>query len=158
CLTSAQVETAKKAYGPIKTRKGELVYPGSTPGFETGWRMPQPGSEPQAVAADTFRYLGEENANWNVLDFDLDKDLALVLEKVGYIDATNPDLSKFKARGGKLRMYHGWADPGPAPQNTINYYSAVQQKVAAASDDWMRLFFLPGVGHCGGGIGPDRAD
>jgi len=55
-------------------------------------------------------------------------------------------------------MYHGWADPGPAPTNTINYYSAVQKKVGGKADDWMRLFLLPGVGHSGGGVGPDSAD
>jgi tannase/feruloyl esterase len=157
CLTAAQVETAKRAYSPLKTKKGELVYPGSSPGFETGWRMPQPGGEPPAIALDTFR-LAHEDANWNGMNFDLGMDFALAVEKLGYIDAINPDLSKFKARGGKLLMYHGWADPGPAPQNTINYYSAVQQRVGGPSDDWMRLFFLPGVGHCGGGVGPDRAD
>jgi feruloyl esterase len=157
CLTASQVETAKTAYGAVKTKKGELVYPGSSPGFETGWRMPQPGAEPPAVALDTFR-LAHEDGNWNGMNFDLDRDFALAVEKVGYIDAISPDLSKFKARGGKLLIYHGWADPGPAPQNTINYYSAVQHKVGGSSDDWMRLFFLPGVGHCGGGVGPDRAD
>jgi feruloyl esterase len=119
--------------------------------------MPEPGGEPPAVALDSFR-LAHEDGNWNGLNFDLDRDFALAVEKVGYIDAINADLSKFKARGGKLLIYHGWADPGPAPQNTINYYSAVQQKVGGATDDWIRLFLLPGVGHCGGGVGPDRAD
>ena len=158
CLTAAQIGTAKKAYGDMKTKTGQLVYPGSSPGFETGWRMPQPGSEPPAIALDTFRYLGHKDANWNGMNFDLDKDLALAVENAGFIDAINPDLSKFKARGGKLLMYHGWADPGPAPQNTINYYSKVIQKTGGKADDWMRLFLLPGVGHCGGGVGPDRAD
>ena len=92
------------------------------------------------------------------MNFDLDKDLALVLQNAGFVDAINPDLAKFKARGGKLLMYHGWADPGPAPANTINYYSAVQKKVGGKTDEWMRLFLLPGVGHCGGGSGPDRGD
>jgi feruloyl esterase len=158
CLTAAQVETAKKAYAPVKTKNGALVYPGSSPGFELGWRMPQPGGEPPAVALDTFRYLGHQDANWNGMNFDLDRDLALALEHASFIDAVDPDLSKFKARGGKLLMYHGWADPGPAPANTINYYTAVQQTVGGRTEDWMRLFLLPGVGHCGGGVGPDRAD
>ena len=120
CLTAAQIETARKAYDGVKTKAGQLVYPGSAFGFETGWRMPQPGSGPPAVALDTFRYLGHQDANWNGMSFDLDKDLALAVENAGFIDAISPDLSKFKARGGKLLMYHGWADPGPAPANTIN--------------------------------------
>src|SRR5262245_63536815 len=104
------------------------------------------------------RYISRQDANWDLMSFDLDKDLEQALKNAGFIEANDPDLSKFKARGGKLLMYHGWADPGPAPANTINYYSVVQHKVSGASDDWMRLFLLPGVGHCGGGVGPDRAD
>jgi feruloyl esterase len=158
CLTAAQIDTAKKAYEGVRTRNGQLVYPGSAFGFESGWRMPQPGGGPPAVALDTFRYLGHKDANWNGMSFDLDRDLALAVENAGYIDAINPDLTKFKARGGKLLMYHGWSDPGPAPANTINYYSEVVRKVGSKPDDWMRLFLLPGVGHCSGGVGPDRAD
>src|SRR5262249_1081895 len=92
CLTAAQVETAKRGYRPVKTKKGELVYPGSSPGFETGWRMPQPNGGPPIVALDTFR-LAHEDASWNGMNFELDVDFPLALEKVGYIDAVNPDLS-----------------------------------------------------------------
>ena len=75
------------------------------------------------------------------------------------LDATDPDLTRFLVReNGKLILYHGWADPGPAPENTINYYEAVNRKLGGRQDDWMRLFLMPGVGHCGGGIGPDQAD
>jgi feruloyl esterase len=85
-------------------------------------------------------------------------DLALALKNGGFIEANDPDLTKFKARGGKLLLYHGWADPGPAPENTINYYEAVNKKLGGPQSDWMRLFLMPGVGHCGGGVGPDQAD
>ena len=53
---------------------------------------------------------------------------------------------------------YGTADPGPAPENTINYFNAVAKKLGGKQDDWTRLFLMPGVGHCGGGIGPDQAD
>jgi feruloyl esterase len=157
CLTPAQADSAKRAYSPLKTKSGELVYPGHSPGFESGWRIPTPGTPINPLFADSPRYLAEQNANWDLMSFDLDKDLSLALKNAGFIEANDPDLSKFKARGGKLLLYHGWADPGPAPENTINYYSQVVQKTGKA-DDWMRLFLLPGVGHCGGGVGPDRAD
>ena len=62
------------------------------------------------------------------MTFDFENDLALALKNGGFIEATDPDLAKFKARGGKLLLYHGWADPGPAPENTINYYEAVHRK------------------------------
>jgi feruloyl esterase len=158
CLTAAQVDSAKRAYGEVRTKNGELVYPGSALGFEAGWRMPEPGGALPAVALDSFRYLGYQDANWNGMSFDLTRDLTLVLDKAGFIDAINPDLSTFKARGGKMLIYHGWSDPGPAPANTINYYSAVQKETGGATDNWLRLFLLPGVGHCGGGVGPDSAD
>jgi feruloyl esterase len=155
CLTAAQVETAKKAYGPVTLKTGELVYPPHSFGYENGWRMPPPSNLP----GDSFRILGHQDPNWNFNSFDLDSDLALALKNGGNaIDAINPDLSKFKARGGKLILYHGWADPGPAPENTINYVNAVNKQVGGNNADWMRLFLLPGVGHCGGGTGPDQAD
>jgi hypothetical protein len=65
----------------------------------------------------------------------------------------NPDLSKFKARGGKLILYHGWADPGITAQNTIAYYESVLQKMGQNQGDWVRLFMIPGMGHCRGGPG-----
>ena len=104
------------------------------------------------------RFVGHRDATWDALSFDLDKDLALTLKTGSFIEASDPDLSKFRARGGKLLLWHGWADPGPAPENTINYVEAVNKKLGGKQDDWMRLFLLPGVGHCGGGVGPDQAD
>ena len=79
-------------------------------------------------------------------------------EKHGYIEALETDLSAFKARGGKILFYHGWNDPGPSPLNTINYYESVLGTMGPEQSDWMRLFMMPGMGHCSGGIGPDQAD
>jgi feruloyl esterase len=93
------------------------------------------------------------------MTFDFEKDLALALKNGAFIEASDPDLAKFKARGGKLMLWHGWADPGPAPENTIHYFSQTAKTVSGGSpDDWMRLFLMPGVAHCGGGVGPDQAD
>lgn len=158
CLTAPQVQTAKRAYEPIKTAAGEMVYPGSAPGFESGYRMPATGSPTNPLFTDMPRYVGHQDANWDITSFDLDADLALAMKNASFIESTDPDLAKFKARGGKLLLYHGWADPGPAPQNTINYASAVGKKLGGSQDDWMRVFLMPGMGHCAGGVGPDRAD
>jgi feruloyl esterase len=158
CLTAAQVESAKTAYSPVKTKSGEFVYPPHSPEFETGWRIPAPGAALNPLFGDMPRYIARQDANWDLMSFDLDKDFALAMKNAGFIESTDPDISKFKARGGKLLFYHGWADPGPAPENTINYFNAAAKKTGGNSDDWMRLFLLPGVGHCGGGVGPDRAD
>jgi feruloyl esterase len=66
----------------------------------------------------------------------------------------NPDLSAFKARGGKLILYHGWADQLIMPQGTVNYYNRVRQAVANA-DEFSRLYMVPGMAHCSGGAGVD---
>ncbi len=157
CLTPGQVASLERAYSPVFTTGGELVYPGHARGFETGWRMPEPGSAPPNLPTDSFRYLGHQDPDWDWRTFDLDADLARVTENAGYIESTDPDLTEFKARGGKLIMYHGWNDPGPTPINSIQYYNAVQDAMGPGQDDWMRLFMMPGVGHCRGGVGPDQA-
>ena len=157
CLTPTQVENAKSAYLPLMS-KGQLIYPGRSPGFESGWRIPTAGQPLNPLFGDMPRFVGRQDPNWDVMTFDLETDLALALKNGGVVEAVDPDLSKFKARGGKLLFYHGWADPGPAPENTINYYDSVTQKLGGKQDDWMRVFLMPGVGHCGGGVGPDQAD
>jgi feruloyl esterase len=158
CLTARQVESVRKAYAPVKTKGGAVVYPGHAPGFEAGWRIPEPGAALNPLFADMPRYVARQDANWDVMSFDLEADLALAVKNAGYIESSDPNLTKFKARGGKLLLYHGWADPGPAPANTIHYVNEVVRTLGPKQDDWMRLFLLPGVGHCGGGPGPDQAD
>jgi feruloyl esterase len=158
CLTPAQVENARSAYLPVTRKDGAMVYPGRSPGFESGWRIPTPGAALNPLFADSPRYIGRQNPDWDPMTFDLEIDLPLALKNGGFIEAGDPNLAKFKARGGKLLLYHGWADPGPAPENTINYFDAVNRTLGGRQDDWMRLFLMPGVGHCGGGVGPDQAD
>jgi feruloyl esterase len=155
CLTPAQVETVNRAYAGVATTTGDKVYPGSARGFEAGLRMPD---APMELHFAPFRDIGRQDASWNPMSFDLERDLALTLKNASGLEATDPNLARFKARGGKLLLYHGWADPGPAPAGTIAYYSAVDRTLGGKQDGWMRLFMLPGVGHCGGGAGPDQAD
>src|SRR5205807_1742148 len=78
----------------------------------------------------------------------------------GMYDAIDPDLSAFRAAGGKLILWAGWADPAISPVGTVAYYQAVQQALggAAATNRFARLFMLPGVAHCGGGDGPSTFD
>jgi feruloyl esterase len=157
CLTAPQVESVRRVYAGVSTKAGEFVYPGSSRGFEAGLRMPQ-GTEPLPLHLDMFRYVGRQDPKWSAAAFDLDADLALALKNGGVIEANDPNLAAFKARGGKLLLYHGWADPGPSPANTIDYVSRVERALAGTEENWLRLFLLPGVGHCGGGAGPDQAD
>jgi feruloyl esterase len=158
CLTREEVSSLERAYTGVFSESGRLIYPGHAKGFELGWRIPEPGSEPSALQSDATRYLVYEDADWDWREFDLERDLALALQKAGYIEALDADLSEFKARGGKILFYHGWNDPGPSPLNTIAWYNDVLATMGPDQDDWMRLFMVPGMGHCAGGIGPDQAD
>ena len=79
-------------------------------------------------------------------------------KKIGYVDAVNPDLGKFKSSGGKLLLYHGWSDTTITPETTIWYYDSVLDKMGKNQSNWMRLFMVPGMGHCGGGPGVNTFD
>jgi len=158
CLTADQVRAAENVYAPVLSRNGNTIYPGHAKGFELGWRIPAADAEPTSLQTDATRYIAYEDPDWDWREFDLEHDLALVRDKAGYLEAVDPDLSEFKARGGKILFYHGWNDPGPAPTNTIGYVKAVQSALGGDQQDWMRLFMMPGMGHCSGGIGPDQAD
>jgi feruloyl esterase len=155
CLTASQVEAVRMAYAPAKKRTGQVIFPGLPPGSELGWQM-LAGNGPLELSLGTFRSVLHEDAKWDWRTFDLDRDTSLADEKFGYMDAIAPDLTAFKARGGKLLMYHGWNDPMISAQNSIDYYSSVLAKMGRDQGAWLRLFMVPGMGHCRGGPGPTQ--
>ena len=97
CLTAKQVESARKAYAPVKTKAGAVAYPGHSPGFEAGWRMADPGAAINPLFADMPRYVARQDANWDVMSFDLDADLALAVKHAGYIEASDPHLDEIQS-------------------------------------------------------------
>ncbi|HEY3840221.1 MAG TPA: tannase/feruloyl esterase family alpha/beta hydrolase, partial [Bryobacteraceae bacterium] len=107
CLTPQQLETVKSAYTDLRDSNGELLYPHLPFGGELGWRLPADGTAPGAMDIDIFRYLANQDSAWDWRSFDPEKDIDRALMQGREIHAVNPDLSKFKARGGKLLMYHG---------------------------------------------------
>lgn len=163
CLTAPQVEAVKMGYAPAKKKTGELIYPGLVPGGELGWAMLTAANpEPGGIDVGMFRYVAHQDPAWDWRTFDLDRDTALVDEKAGFIDAVNPDLSAFKARGGKLLIYHGWNDGGSggaiSPENSVNYHASVLARMGPQQENWLRLFMVPGMAHCGGGPGPNQVN
>jgi hypothetical protein len=113
CLTAQQVEAVKMGYARARRKTRELIYPGLVPGGEMEWAMltgarPEPGE----IDVGMFRFLAHEDPAWDWRTFDLDRDTSLIDKKAGFMDAVNPDLSAFRARGGKLLIYHGWNDGG----------------------------------------------
>ena len=155
CLTTQQVGVAETLYGPVRNSKtGELIFPGMTPGSEEQW--PIVISSPWTVGIDSFA-LAHGDPKWDPYSFDPAADLALSEQTDVGITATNPDISAFKARGGKLIQYHGWADGLIPPENSINYYETVASRQGGLprTQDFYRLFLVPGMGHCGGAYGVD---
>ncbi len=155
CLTAPQVEAVKLVYSSAKWKNGNLIFPGKEPGSEIFWPQLNPAKAPLPLSRGTFQYATYQDANWDWRNFDLERDTAAADEKFGYVNVS-PDLSRFKARGGKLLLYHGWNDQAISPENTINYYSSVLQKMGSKQSDWLRLFMVPGMTHCQGGPGPDQ--
>jgi feruloyl esterase len=162
CLTAAQVEAARRIYAPAKNpRTGTEIFPGLEPGSELGWAGLAGGPAPLSIATDYFKYVVFRNPAWDFKTFDFDKDVARAdsLDH-GEVNAIDPNLKAFFSRGGKLLLYHGWADMLIAPRNTINYYTSIIRALGGAAkiDDSMRLFMAPGMGHCAGGEGPSNFD
>jgi feruloyl esterase len=154
CLTAAQVKTVEIVFGDVKTKNGEIVWTGFEPGGELQYaslrNIPtQPGG-----GWDSIRILGHQDANYDFHKFDLDADLALA-DQSG-IDTHTFDLTPFKKHGGKLLLYHGWADQAIPPGNTVNFYNGVLDTMGQNQEDWLRLFMVPGMQHCSGGAGTDQ--
>ncbi len=152
CLTAAQVETAKRVYS------GPGVFRGYEYGSEGGWAGTL--RTPVGIANDMYRYLALNNPDWDYKTFDLKKDIAQFEKTVGpLMNSNDVNLKPFFEHGGKLLMYHGWADPGIPPENSLQYYSKAVKKVGSSkATNSIRLFMLPGVGHCSGGDGPSTWD
>jgi Tannase and feruloyl esterase len=154
CLTSAQLKTVDTYYTGLKNSKGELIYSGQALGNPIG---AQRGATTGGGTFDLVR-ITYNDPNYDFQKFDLDKDMPIMDKTIGYVDAVNPDLGKFKSGGGKLLMYHGWADTSITPETTIWYYDSVLNKMGKNQSNWMRLFMVPGMGHCSGGPGVNTFD
>jgi feruloyl esterase len=158
CLTAPQVEAARRIYaGPVNPRTGERVFPGLEPGSELGWGA-SAGARPVGYASDLYAYVVFQNENWDPRTLDFDGDVARAARVATPLIAIDPDLTPFVARGGKLLLYAGWGDPGIPPGYLPEYYRTVVSTVGAGAGDAVRLFMVPGMGHCGGGQGTSTFD
>ena len=164
CLTVLQIKSLNTLLSPrhvgdttippVEPAGGELD-PNGWPSWITGAARGK-----SAMAAFGYGYFANmvfSDPKWDFRNFDPVAGLAAAREKTGKaLDATNPDLSAFRDRGGKLILYHGWADAAISPIYSINYIEGVQQKLGKdETASFTRLYLMPGVQHCAGGPGPD---
>lgn len=166
CLTPAQVTAAKKVYGGPVASDGRRLYPGGVmPGGEVGsfgFGVVKPVA--MLALSDFFRYLAfmpDPGPAWNLKDFDFDRDSKRLGLMEALYAAGNPDLRQFQQAGGKLMIIQGWEDSGtPFPLNSIDYYEAVERTMGGhkATQDFARLYMMPGRSHCAGGDGAQTAN
>lgn len=177
CLTTAQADALQKVYDGPRDSQGRQIFPGFMPGSEqvvtggngttaSSWMNLIVPANPEATPADfnlaqgTLRYLAfvppRPDYDYRTFNFDSDPELLDYWSRLA--DATDTNLSAFRAKGGKLIITYGWADSILQPLMGVTYY---EQAVSANSPDataFMRLFMVPGMTHCAGGLGPDQND
>ena len=165
CLTAPQATALKAIYAGLHDSHGREIFPGFLPGAEDGqggWGIwitgPAPAKSLMAFfGIGYFSNMVYEKADWDYKTFAVDAGLKLAEEKTASaLNATDADLKAFKARGGRLILYHGWDDPAISALNTVNYYQSVLAKMGQRdADSFVRLYMMPGMQHCGDGPGPD---
>jgi len=162
CLTAPQVTALQALYAEARLKDGTGVNPGWLPGGEMGhdgwapWILgPAPGKS--LIWLFTTGYFTNMVYNQAGLDahrLDPDEAFALSIRNTSkQLDAVDADLSQFRARGGKLILFHGWDDPAiPAPA-TIDYFDRVNKAAGDSASSFTRLFMIPGMQHCADGPG-----
>jgi feruloyl esterase len=178
CLTQEQVDALAAMYGGAHDPKtGEQIYYGWPKGSENsgrvvktlpGWSLywADPAHSDRPARLNLWKIWAFQDSDWDWRSFDFDAGMKAVDNRLApTINAMSPDLSAFRAAGGKLIQYHGLADPVVPPRESIDYYERVQAAEdgdkpprADASADFYRLFLAPGLYHCQGGPGPDVLD
>jgi feruloyl esterase len=160
CLTPEQVETARALYSPLKdprtsaTVSFQLYHPGS----ELAWAT-LAGPQPFQIAVEAFKDIVFKNPNWDWKAFNPSADYELVETKLTGFTSPSPNLKPFFDHGGRLLMYHGWADQQVAPLNTVTYFDSVMNAAGrATAGKSVALYMVPGMGHCQGGAGTDTFD
>ena len=166
CLTTAQVAAVRRIYEGARTADGKRLEVGPLMrGSELEWvgvfvpsdKDGRIGSE--GMALGTINHLlFTPNPSYTIATFPFTQaEYAAEEPARALYSADNPDLAPFVAHGGKLILWHGWSDPHISPLNTIDYYERVGRVLGASRRDAsVRLFLFPGMGHCGGGDGPDE--
>ena len=172
CLTRPQTRALEGVYRGAESG-GKRIFWGQPVGAEiempvmgetrngwSGWLISDGPTISENFARTFFRFMAfpKPDPNYDLKSFNFDSD-PVRLKTIGAIlDAKNPDLSRFKARGGKIIMYFGWSDAALNPLMGVDYYEKVSGTMGSSTTDFFRLFMVPGMAHCRGGQGTDELD
>lgn len=165
CLTAPQLTALKKVLQGPRDSSGRQLFPPNQVGAETdnnNWSffITSDAGPRNFLGRQVFGMLyNVPPANYDVMSFDFDTDPKLLVAQLGGIlDATNPDLRVQKSKGIKVLHYHGWQDAALSPPESINYYEKVIASMGglAQTQDFYKLYMVPGMVHCSGGPGPNH--
>jgi feruloyl esterase len=150
CLSPEKVITAEAIIAPLTDDRGTTYDHGLLPGVTS-----RPGGLPP-LPLQMFGDIVHRGEAWDARQFDIAHDLPAARAAFPTMDARSTDLAAFAARGGKLLLYHGWADASVQPQSTIDFFQQLQPAAGTPKGDFARLYMVPGMLHCRGGTGTDR--
>jgi feruloyl esterase len=152
CLTGPQVEAVRQIYAtPVHAKTKQPLYGPMVPGSELSWAPMTLAPRPYPYSESFYKYVVFREPSWDFkthpANFDQDVDRADRPEHLA-VNATNPDIGAFVARGSKLLLIGGWNDD-LGPGNNVTYYESVVAKLGADKvRDSVRLFMVPGMHHC----------
>jgi feruloyl esterase len=170
CLSTAEAGVVRRLHDGATDAEGLHLEPKIAHewGSELLWTLFVPATQGQTTASENIalsfiRYLAYFNvANPAYALADLQFTVPSFWQTVqtsSYLSATDPDVSHFARRGGKLLLWHGWSDHHISPQSTLAYHDAMRRTLGGRTvEHFSRLYLFPGVAHCGGGEGPDTFD
>jgi len=158
CLDEAEVAAARRIYAGLVSGDGTVAYPGTGPGSEALWAFY--ASPFFKLGSSYFRHVIAADPEWDAASFDADRDLDRALRHdSATMNAVDPDLSVFVARGGKLLLNHGTTDGIIPYRSTVNYYESVVAELGGeAIADSVRFYLVPGMDHCAAGRGAAQVD
>jgi feruloyl esterase len=110
-------------------------------------------------SSNAFKYFGFQDPNFDFLKMDMGGQYEGARKKMeAVLDSPDPNLAAFKKHGGKLIQYHGWNDAAIPPRSSIRYYEDVRKTMGGDVGGFYKLYLIPGMLHCGGGVGPSNVD
>jgi len=157
CLTPPQAAALQKIYdGPKNPRTNDAIFPGFARGSEAGWTgMVRPTTAASGLLV-YFSNIVYQNRDWDLQTFNFDSDMAHTDEVVGRMgNSTATDYSAALRRGVRIIQYHGWNDQTLQPAYSPQYYEQVVKASGGLekTQEFYRLFMVPGMNHCNGGLG-----